>query len=102
MQIRNKILLDLYASYYPQLLDTEVLLEALKRLPANMELEPKFSRSGPGLPPTISRKNVGERIKELERDQKILAVRVEAIQKELEKTPEGKEALKNWKDGKKI
>lgn len=97
MQNKINILLDLYGSYYPTLIDTEILLKALKNLPPEMELESKFAGMDLGLPPMKIKKTVGERIQELERQQKTLVARVEAIKEELEAIPGGAEALKNWK-----
>lgn len=99
MEAKIKILLDLYGTYYPKLVDTEVLLKALKKLPASMQLEPKFTRAGPRMPPMEVAMNVSERIKELERDQQVLSVRIDAIKDELKATPGGIDAFKKceWK-----
>ncbi len=96
MQNKIKILLDLYNSYYPVLIDTDVLIKGLKTLPSEVELESKFTGMDLGLSPMKIRKTVGERIPELERQQKTLTARVEAIKGELEAIPGGAEALKKW------
>lgn len=94
MENKIKILLDLYGTYYPSLMDTTILLKALKKLPENLQLEPKLMKTALGIAPV--EKRVSERIIELERDQKVLLARINAIEEELESIPGGKEALKDW------
>lgn len=89
-----KILLDLYGLYYSILIDTKVLLKALKRLPPDTQLEPRLMKTALGVVPV--EKRVSERIIELERDQKVLSARVQAIEEELVSIPSGKEALNDW------
>jgi len=81
---RLKILEDLYNTYYPRLIDSQVLLEALKKLPPEMKLEPEIRSAGPGLPPIRIERIVSDRIKELEDDIQILTARVESIKTAME------------------
>jgi len=81
---RLKILEDLYNTYYPRLVDSQVLLEALKKLPAETKLDPEIRSVGLGLPPVRIERTVGDRIKELENDIQILNERVKAIEVAIE------------------
>jgi hypothetical protein len=94
MENKIKILLNLYRSYYPILIDTEILLKALKKLPQDLQLEPKLIKTALGIAPV--EKRISERIVELERDQKILSARLQAIEEEIKSIPGGTEALKDW------
>jgi len=97
---KNKIefLLNEYSNFWMGMIRTGSLLKALKKLPEDMILEKnQIVPSGPGLPPTMKNKIVKDRIEEVERDNKILTVRLEAVKEELEKIPGGKDALDKWK-----
>lgn len=94
MKNKIKILLDLYGIHYFQLTDTIVLIKALKKLPEDMQLDAKMNFTTFG--PAQVVKKVSERIVELERNEKILSARVEAIKEEVNAIDGGKEALNNW------
>ena len=85
---RLKILEDLYNTYYPRLVESQLLLEALEKLPPDMKLEPEIKSIGPGIPPVRIERTVGDRVKELKEDILVLAERVKAI----------KTAIKNEKE----
>jgi len=66
--MKLKILINLYRTYYPGLLDVGVLLEGLKELPKDMVVENKFQNIGMGMPSTKIELTVKQRIEELEHD----------------------------------
>lgn len=90
-----KMLIDLYGTYYPVLIDTNVLIKALKKLPLDTQLPPKLQATPLGM--ASVEKRVGERIAELENERRVLVVRVDAIKEELMAIPGGADALKEWK-----
>lgn len=100
MKPRIKILLELYELQYGALIDVECLIAGLKRLPGDMRLEAKLIQIAKGIPPAKIEVTVSQRLEELERDKKILDVRLESYKEQLDIIPGGKKALKDWHDGK--
>ena len=80
---RLKILEGQYNDLYPALEINKLILEALKTLPPDLQLEPRIEKSMMGMP-IREEITVAKRIEELERDIKVLKVRVEIIKRELE------------------
>ena len=80
---RLKILEGQYNDLYPALEINKLILEALKTLPPDLQLEPRIEKSMMGMP-VKEEMTVGKRIEELKRDIQVLGVRVEIIKRELE------------------
>ena len=80
---RLKILEGQYNDLYPALEISKLVLEALKKLPPDLQLEPRIEKSMMGMP-VKEEMTVGKRIEELKRDIQVLGVRVEIIKRELE------------------
>jgi len=80
---RLEILERQYNDLYPALEVSKLVLEALKKLPPDLKLEPRIEKSMMGMP-IREEITVAKRIEELERDIKVLKVRVEIIKRELE------------------
>ena len=80
---RLKILEHQYNDLYPILEISKLVLEALKKLPPDLQLEPRIEKSMMGMP-VKEEMTVGKRIEELKRDIQVLGVRVEIIKRELE------------------
>lgn len=94
---QNKINFHLceYSQFWAGAQRIEILLQAFKKLPDDMVLH---KESLPGLPPELQQtKIVRDRIREVERENRILKARMEATREVLESLPGGKEALENWK-----
>lgn len=100
MKPKIKILLELYESQLLVLTDVECMIEALKRLPEDMKLQSRLVQIAQGLPPVKIDGTVGDRIRDLERDKKVLDVRLEEYKKQLSAIPGGAEEFNNWEDGK--
>jgi len=80
---RLEILERQYNDLYPALEVSKLVLEALKKLPPDLQLEPRIEKSMMGMP-VKEEMTVGKRIEELKRDIQVLGVRVEIIKRELE------------------
>jgi len=80
---RRQILGNQFNDLYPALEISKLVLEALKKLPPDLQLEPRIEKSMMGMP-IREEITVAKRIEELERDIKVLKVRVEIIKRELE------------------
>ena len=80
---RLEILERQYNDLYPALEVSKLVLEALKTLPPDLQLGAKIEQSVMGMP-IREEITVAKRIEELERDIKVLKVRVEIIKRELE------------------
>ncbi len=100
MRPKIKILLELYELQYGALVDVECLIAGLKRLPGDMRLESRLVQISKGIPPMKIEMTVSQRLEGLERDKKILDVRLESYKEQLDAIPGGKKALKDWEDGK--
>lgn len=79
---RRQILEAQYNDLYPTLEISKLIKEALKTLPPDLQLEPRIEKTMMGIP-VREEMTVAQRIKELERDIKVLEARVEVIKKEL-------------------
>jgi len=94
---RIKILLSEYSNFYLGVIRIEGLLKALKKLPEDMILQKdEIISSGPGLPPIMRDKTIKIRLEEVERDHKVIIVRLQVTKEMLEAEPGGKEALEKW------
>jgi len=80
---RRQILENQFNDLYPALEISKLVLEALKKLPPDLQLEPRIEKSMMGMP-VKEEMTVGKRIEELKRDIQVLGVRVEIIKRELE------------------
>ena len=80
---RRQILENQYNDLYPILEVSKLALEALKKLPPDLQLEPRIEKSMMGMP-VKEEMTVGRRIEELKRDIQVLEARVEIIKRELE------------------
>ena len=80
---RRQILENQFNDLYPVLEISKLVLEALKKLPPDLQLEPRIEKSMMGMP-VKEEMTIGRRIEELKRDIKVLGVRVEIIKRELE------------------
>ena len=85
---RLKILESQYNDFYPALEINKLILEALKTLPPDLQLEPRIEKSMMGMP-VKEEMTVGKRIEELKRDIQVLEARVEIIKRELENEQKG-------------
>ena len=79
---RLKILEHQYNGLYPALEVSKLVLEALKTLPPDLQLEARIEKSVMGMP-IREEITVAKRIEELERDIKVLGARVKIIKREL-------------------
>lgn len=77
--MKLKILKDLYALYYYNLIDTGILVKALKTLPADELVEIKITSLGQGIPAMREEIKVADRLKKLQVDEKFLIARVGAL-----------------------
>ena len=85
---RLKILEGQYNDLYPALEINKLILEALKTLPPDLQLESRIEKSMMGMP-VKEEITVAKRIEELERDIKVLEARVKIIKRELENEQKG-------------
>ena len=85
---RLKILEGQYNDLYPALEINKLILEALKTLPPDLQLESRIEKSMMGMP-VKEEMTVGKRIEELKRDIQVLGARVEIIKRELENEQKG-------------
>ena len=80
---RRQILENQFNDLYSALEISKLVLETLKKLPPDLQLEPRIEKSMMGMP-VKEEMTIGRRIEELKRDIKVLGVRVEIIKRELE------------------
>ena len=85
---RLKILEHQYNGLYPALEVSKLVLEALKTLPPDLQLEARIEKSMMGMP-VREEIIVAKRIEEIERDIKVLETRVKIIKRELENEQKG-------------
>jgi hypothetical protein len=85
MITRLQILESLFNESFPKLVDSQILLAALKDLPQDMLIAVSFENFQAGLPPVIRELTIKERVKQLQEQVLVLESRVKYIKIELEK-----------------
>lgn len=88
MIARFQILDNLYNEYFPKLVDSQTLLEALKDLPQDMLIAVSFENIQANLPPVIRELTIRERVKQLQDQVMVLEHRVKAIKEAMKKEQE--------------